>query len=391
MKIVHLCLSNFYIDNYSYQENMLPKYHQKMGLDVSIIASLVSFDNHGKPCLLDGAKTYYANDGYKVVRLNYKGGALGKLNSFIRIYENLMPTLKAEKPDVLFIHDYSFMDIIPVMKYAKENNIKVFVDCHTDYINSASSWVSKHIFHHIIWRKIGKWMVNDVEMFYGVTPLRCDFLKDAYHLPDNKVELLRMGIDDDYFKERKQLNVGESLRKELSIENEFVILTGGKIDYLKNIHLVLEAFRNISSKYPDATLVVFGNIDPEVKVEMERLLDFPKIKFVGWLSSNQIMDYFIMADLIIFPGTHSVLWEQAIGTGTPAVFKYWKGIDHVDVGGNSRFLYKDSVEEITLTLDDILKDDKKVYNEMLHKATTIGREEFSYSNIAKESIKSIGI
>ncbi len=30
MKIVHMCLGCFYPDNYSYQENMLPKYHKEM-------------------------------------------------------------------------------------------------------------------------------------------------------------------------------------------------------------------------------------------------------------------------------------------------------------------------------------------------------------------------
>jgi hypothetical protein len=44
MKVVHLCLGCFYIDNYSYQENMLPKYHKLAGHEVSVVASLVSFD-----------------------------------------------------------------------------------------------------------------------------------------------------------------------------------------------------------------------------------------------------------------------------------------------------------------------------------------------------------
>ena len=47
MKIVHLCLSAFFIDNYSYQENMLPKYHVKMGHKVTVIASIFSFNNEG--------------------------------------------------------------------------------------------------------------------------------------------------------------------------------------------------------------------------------------------------------------------------------------------------------------------------------------------------------
>ena len=53
MKIVHLCISAFYIDNCSYQENLLPKYHAKMGYDVTIIASLATYDKDGNLIFLD--------------------------------------------------------------------------------------------------------------------------------------------------------------------------------------------------------------------------------------------------------------------------------------------------------------------------------------------------
>lgn len=386
MKIVHLCLSSFYIDDYSYQENMLPKYHMKMGLDVSVIASLVSFDNVGKPCILPEAKTYFSKDGFKVVRLNYKGGFFRRINSFVRRYENLISRLKEEKPDILFIHDYSFLDIIPVMNYVKANNVKVYIDCHTDYINSASNWISKHIFHHIIWRYIGRSISPFVEKFYGVTPLRCDFLKEAYRIDHRKVELLKMGIDDELLKLKEVQGVGSIVRDKLDLNDKFVIVTGGKIDYLKNIHLVVEAFRDLAQQYNDIVLVVFGTIAPEIQTEMVRMLDFPQIKFVGWLSSAEILDYFIMADLIVFPGTHSVLWEQAVGTGTPSIFKFWEGMDHVDVGGNARFIYSDSSEAVKSVLDEILHNDMLVYQDMLTKAREVGGQDFAYSKIAEKSL-----
>lgn len=384
MKIVHLCLSCFYIDNYSYQENMLPKYHKKMGYEITVIASLVSFDDQGKPCLLPKASTYFSKDGYKVIRLNYKEG-WKKFNSFIRRYENLMSSLRDERPDILFIHDYSFLDIIPVMNYAKKNNVQVFVDCHTDYINSAKSWMSKHIFHHLIWRYIGRKISPFVSKFYGVTPLRCDFLRTAYKLPEAKIELLLMGVDDDLLNEKLKAGAGKKLREKLKLEKEFVVLTGGKIDILKNTHLVLEAFQNIKNFSKEVTLLVFGTIAPEAKEEIRTLLDHPKIKFVGWLSPDEILDYFIMSDLIVFPGTHSVLWEQAVGTGTPAVFKYWEGMTHVDVGGNALFLKKDSEKEIEAVLVDIINK-RGIYEQMLQSAEKKGMLEFAYSNIAKKSI-----
>jgi len=43
MKILHLKLSNFFIDGVSYQENMLPRQNFKYGHDVKIIASAETY------------------------------------------------------------------------------------------------------------------------------------------------------------------------------------------------------------------------------------------------------------------------------------------------------------------------------------------------------------
>ena len=44
-----------------------------------------------------------------------------------------------------------------------------------------------------------------------------------------------------------------------------------------------------------------------------------------------------------------MFWEQVAGMGIPMVCKYWEGTTHVDCGGNVKFLYRDSVEEIKST------------------------------------------
>ncbi|MFK1961527.1 hypothetical protein ACIXEH_11290 [Bacteroides fragilis] len=75
--------------------------------------------------------------------------------------------------------------------------------------------------------------------------------------------------------------------------------------------------------------------------------DNEKIHYVGWLSSEKTIEYFFASDLAVFPGTHSVLWEQAVGIGIPSIFKYWDGMTHVDLGGNCLFLFENSSEEIS--------------------------------------------
>lgn len=387
MKIVHLCLSSFFIDNYSYQENMLPKYHVLQGHKVTVIASLVSFDSFGKPCLLEKESTYLAKERYKIIRLDYKK-PFYKFNKFVRFYNNTYLTLEIEKPDLIFIHDFSFMDISKVIKYIRRNkNVKVFVDCHTDYINSAQSWISKNIFHKIIWRYYGKILSPYVEKFYGVTPLRCEFLRDAYKIDPNKIELLVMGVDDAQLKLKNKIDIKKELFKSFGIEkHDFVIVTGGKIDEKKNIHLVMLAVNKLQQK--NVKLVVFGTVAPEVKLYFDTLLISECIIFIGWLTAEEITDCFISADLIVFPGTHSVLWEQAVGIGIPCLFKYWEGMTHVDVGGNCEFLYRDDSDEIFYILNNILNDREK-YVSMKQIAIKNGLNEFSYSAIAKKAINEI--
>ncbi|MFY9164415.1 glycosyltransferase family 4 protein [Aquirufa antheringensis] len=382
MKIVHLCLSSFFIDDYSYQENMLPKYHVKQGHDVTVIASLVSFDKFGKPCLLSGESSYITSDNFKVIRLDYKK-PLYQINKYIRLYRNTYAKIKSESPDLIFIHDFSFFDILSVIFYICNNRkVKVFVDCHTDFINSAQSWISKYIFHYFLWMCIGKILSNFVVKFYGVTPLRRDFLRDVYRIDKSKIELLVMGVDDDILKGKVVDEIRLKLTKRLNFKNDdFIIVTGGKIDDKKNIHLVMQAVANLGLE--KVKLVVFGVVAPEMRSVFERLLLNNNINFIGWLDTDEIIDLFISSDLIVFPGTHSVLWEQAVGIGKPCIFKYWHGMDHVDMGGNCRFLYEDSVVELELLLSKLIYSSE--YFDMLNVANKV-KESFYYSVISRRAI-----
>lgn len=386
MKIVHLCLSCFYIDNYSYQENMLPKYHVLQGHDVTVIASLVSFDSSGKPCLLDSESTTVSKDGFKVVRVDYRR-PFYKFNKFIRIYNNIFYLLESEKPDLIFIHGFSFMDITKIIKYVTVNkHVKIFVDSHTDLINSAQTWLSLNIFHKVIFRYYARILSPFVEKFYGTTPLRCDFLRDVYNIDQEKNELLVMGVDDVLLANKSRALIR---RKYCSLngidESNFIIVSGGKIDERKNIHLLMQAVNNIDKE--NVRLIIFGTVAPEMKDLFQNLLLSTSIIYVGWLNSDQVMDYLILSDLIVLPGTHSVLWEQAVGIGIPCVFKFWEGMTHIDVGGNCEFLYKDSTEEISDVLNDIINVNGK-YDIMKQISVNKGLKEFSYSDIARRCIES---
>ena len=144
MRIVHLCLGSFFPDNYSYQENMLPKFHKQQGHHVEVIASLATFDANGKPTYMEKAETYQNEYNIKVTRLDYRKPL--KIYHRMKRYIGTYKALEEAAPEILFIHGCQFIDMDIVVRYLKAHpGIRVYVDNHADFSNSATNWFSKNI------------------------------------------------------------------------------------------------------------------------------------------------------------------------------------------------------------------------------------------------------
>lgn len=382
-KIVHIMLAGPVTDGWNYQDNLLTKYHKKLGYNVTIITSQWIWGNSGK--LEKFEKTNYINgDGIKTIRLPIKTG--DNFLSKLKRYSNLYEILNSEKADIMFIHNVAFLDVNVIASYLKKNaNVRVFVDNHSDYSNSATNWVSKMVLHKFLWRRMAQKLVPFTEKFYGVLPARVDFLVDVYKTPKGNTELLAMGADDEKVIEAEKSENINFIREKYGIkQTDFLIMTGGKIDEAKTQTLLLiEAVKKIDDKR--VKLIVFGSVVDSLKERVISLADGIKIQCIGWIDSCDSYKYFAATDLVVFPGRHSVFWEQVVGQGIPMICKYWKGTTHVDVGGNAQFLYEDTVDEIYKSITDLLSENKAEYLKM--KAIAIKQKNtFRYSEIAEKSL-----
>ena len=381
MKILHLMLGNFYAERYSYQENYLPKYHKAAGHEVEIIASRFSFDSKGRsgwmPIELCGR--HLNEHDIPVTRLINKKG---RFNTRLRRYQGLLKELNRFQPDLIFIHGVQFNDIRIVANYCKHHpNVKVFADNHADFSNSATNWVSRTFVHRTMWRRCAHIINPYVTRFYGVLPARVDFLINEYKLPPSKVELLVMGGDDESVQAAADPTIRQSIRSKYGLsEDDFVIMTGGKINLFKTQTLLLmQAVRDIPND--KVKLIVFGSVVPELQERINTLCDGYKVQYAGWIPAADSYNMFAAADLAVFPGRHSVFWEQVAAQGIPLLVKHWEGTTHVDRDGNVRFLYQDSIDEIRTQLEEILDGG---YEEM-KQAALQSADYFLYSKIAKRS------
>lgn len=113
------------------------------------------------------------------------------------------------------------------------------------------------------------------------------------------------------------------------------------------------------------------------------------VKNVGWIDSAKVYDYFFAADLVFFPGQHSVLWEQACAAKVPCVFEAWEGMDHVDNGGNSDFVKEVTAEALREKICELCYTPK--YERMKQVARSEATHIYLYSKIAEKSLECRGV
>ena len=383
MRILHICVTGPYTDGFNYQENLLTKYQVKAKHEVHIIASEWQWGKNGKIEKYEGNLGYKNADGVLVHRLKINGekDVFYRYKRFKHFYEEIEKIV----PDVIFIHNLQFLDLDKIAKYAKKHKVKIYADNHADFSNSARS-KSAVLFYKIIWRHMAQMIEPYTTKFYGVLPARVDFLKKIYKLPTEKCELLVMGADDEEVKRAGTEENQKKVRESLNVSNdEFLIVTGGKIDEWKTQTLLLmEAVRSLNNE--KVKLLIFGPVSDAIREKFNKLYDEKFMRYVSWADTTAAYDYFAIADLVVFPGRHSVYWEQVAGQGKPMICKYWEGTTHIDMGGNVEFLKTDSAEEIKEKIRSLVNKDSE-YNKMLMVANDKTKTVFSYASIAATSIK----
>jgi glycosyltransferase involved in cell wall biosynthesis len=209
-----------------------------------------------------------------------------------------------------------------------------------------------------------------------------------YGISTERIGILPFGADDGRIDISLRDEIRYETRESLGIaHDEFVFVFGGKIDARKNAIQLLKAFSRMNSEHSSlrVRLVIFGEPVPSMAHEFSQAICQPKVTHVTWTAATELYRLFWASDFAVFPGTHSVLWEEAAGLGVPMAVRRWKGITHLDVGGNCIFLERADESELVSLMYHIASD-RENFEQMRVAATTIGVANFAYSRIAARSI-----
>lgn len=387
MKIVHICLEAPYIDGWAYQENILPECHAKLNHDVTVIGS-----RNGLPYYIKKTISYenkimpYIVGKVKVVRIKRLWSFWGKLD----YYPDLPKILEMEKPDLLYHHGGQSLSILASKNYKKKYpNSKLIVDFHADYYNTASNMLSKLILHKLIWRRIIHHCLPFIDKMYCITPSVKKLCSELYNIKDTEMEYLYLGSIISPELNAKRETIRKEIRSKLGLsENAFLLITGGKLNKWRNLDITVDAFKKLNDD--TLNLIVFGSPDPEDEIFIKNITKgIPRIHMIGWINTEMITKYYLAADLALFPGRESVLWQLAIGTGLPIIIKKWYGTEYLNKG-NAIFLYSDRSDELAQWILFLSKKESSFFLEkMRNSALQLAGNELSYMVEAKYIIDSL--
>lgn len=382
MKIVHIAPNSPYNDYWGYQDNLLPKYHKKLGHEV-VVVTTNTMHKDGQ-IIETNCADYVLNDGVRVVRLKrekYSNKVLTNLRSKLKVYSLLCEI----QPDFVFFHGLISSTIFDVIKYKKKINpeCKIVQDNHMDYNNGKNTNGIKSKIICRYYRLLNRRSIKYIERVYGVTPWRKRYAEEYFNISKKKTDVLIMGADDEKIDFLHREGIRHTVRSNNGIKDtEYLVVTGGKLDKAKNIIELMKSCADL----PNVKLLVFGSLTDESKGEFNSILSKSNnIVYIGWIDADKVYNYFLAADLVCFPGTHSVLWEQACACKVPCLFKKWDDMEHLDNGGNSSFIERVTWESLKNRIKELYFTEE--YYEMRKNACSDKTDVYLYSKIAKKSLE----
>lgn len=370
MRILHLALANFYVENFDYQENELSKQNKIDGHEVEIIASTEvrtpgSGYDYVKPC------EFINNDGIKVIRIPYRYVLTNFITRKIRAYKGLYFRIEQFKPDVILFHGLFAHDLMVVARYKRNNpRVKFLCDCHAAFYNTNNSFFAKYVLHKGFYKFFLSKSYKYIDRIFYITTGCKSLLNKLYGLNDEKLSFLPLGgfirPNREYMSDR------EMVRKKMSLDDSNIVLMhSGKLNSAKRSMELLHAFTKISNE--NLRLIIVGQFTPDVERKALELINIDKrILFLGWRSGGELIKFLCASDVYIQPGNQSNTMQNAI-CNRCAVALYPHN-SHVSLLGDAFFPISNESDIVKLlqrfcavpsVIENMKKKDWKIATEVL--------------------------
>lgn len=269
-------------------------------------------------------------------------------------------------------HSFSF--IKQSIIFFKEHRYQI-LHSHITHLNLifyplAKMFGVKHIIQHAHgtkWsdKKLNGW--RNYLMLHAVWPLithklACSQLAGEFWYKKN-FTVINNGIDVEKFSFNP--NIRQEKRKELGIENNFIVANIGRFNLEKNHKFLIEIFTTLAKKDKTAKLVLVGSgpLEKDIKALSIAKKIQDKVIFLG--NRKDVSDLLQAFDVLCMPSFHEglpVAGVEAQGTGLPCVFADTITKEVIILPNSKMLSLKDKAEkwaEVILSLKSIKRNTGK--------------------------------
>ncbi|RAP45993.1 MAG: hypothetical protein BZ135_04570 [Methanosphaera sp. rholeuAM6] len=326
----------------------LCKQFTKMGHDVTILTTTFDYNKEDTDFI----------ENLTMVPIEYK------FNLSLFIYSPKMNEWldkNIENYDIIHLHELRSYQNNVVVRYAKKYGVPYILQPHASTPKHISKSFMKNIYDFVYGNDIMKnatttIAVSEEEAYY-------DRLMNA-----KDVQVIYNGMDLEMF---DKLPEKGKFKDKYGIKSPYILYLG-RLDKLKGINYIIEAFSQLLEEYDDYKLVIAGKIT-DYKNELDNIIKSnnleDKVIFTGFVKEEDKISIYRDAELFVNPvkymGGVSITVFEALLSGTPVIVTAESGeiVEKIDAGTIVEYGDVKSLrDEMINSLNDKEMTDKQISN-----------------------------
>ena len=186
---------------------------------------------------------------------------------------------------------------------------------HTAFPQYAQYLTGDESIEDLTW-KYTLWYYDQMDFIYAPSESTRKELVERGIRPE-KIRLFPRGIDTDRFHPSKGNGI---LSKRYHIEDCTTLLYVGRVSREKNLHLLVEAYKDLLGRHENVHLLIVGD-GPYMTDMKEALRDTP-CTFTGYLEGEELDGVYASSDIFVFPSTTDTFGNvvlEAQASGLPVI------------------------------------------------------------------------
>lgn len=374
MRIVHIDLTGPFTEGMHYQENILSEINVSDGHEVYFIATACAWKDNQIIRVPEEHKRLAS--GVRLIRMPYVKIVCSLVTDKLRLVKALPQILERIKPDIIMMHGFQTVSVLPLIRYVKKANVKLAVDTHTDALNSAQNVLSRIFLHKILYTWLGKRILKYTDKIWCVSRDVMLFTEKTNGIPAEKLDYYPLG--GQIFEGEKYQEIRNRIRAKHGMSpDDIILMHSGKMGKDKKTLDILAAFEKV--KDCRLKLFIVGTMDRDVREGFDRLSgDDTRVQYVGWKSGDELQEYLCASDIYVQPGTQSATMQNAACCGCAlALYPYES---HRYLLGDNAF-YIESIEEIERLFRSVLREPDLI-REKREGSFLIAKQKLDYKKLA---------